>query len=170
MRKIHSVIYHFSSFRDYNKLGSLPWTMNHIKLCYILESPCSHMRADQTTESYCQRRKEALQISWFHLGACDQLSVLWLPKNSSFHFKKSVSNFTVHREQHNPMVPLNPKRFKRLSPRMQHLTLYGIKISFHCTLGLKSFIIGFPALWKIYLPKKLMFWNIKSTSGFWKLI
>lgn len=59
MRKSHWVIYHFSPFRDYDKLGSLLWTVNHSKLRYILESPQSHMSADQTLELSCQRRENS---------------------------------------------------------------------------------------------------------------
>lgn len=68
-------------FRDYNKLGSLPWTVNHIKLCYILESPWSHMGRDQTLQSYCQRRKKVclhsitnLMISFWSLWSISSQS------------------------------------------------------------------------------------------------
>lgn len=108
----------FAPFRDYNKLIALPWTMNHKKLCHILESPWSHLGPDHTLDSYCQRRKKKKKgffpsianviTSFWSLWS----SVLWLSASPSFHFKKSLSNFSVLREQHNPMVPLNPKWFK----------------------------------------------------------
>lgn len=74
----------------------------------------SHLGPDHTLDSYCQIRQKKRQHCKCHYFILKLVisSVLWLSTSSSFHFKKSVSNFSVLREQHNPMVPLNPKWFK----------------------------------------------------------